>query len=215
MGRATGVRAEQAAATRARILDAAERLFAEEGLAAVSHRRIGAEAGQRNVTAVGYHFGDRTDLVRALLLRHQDEMEEARRALVAVARPGVTADWLRCLVQPVLDVVVALPQPTWMLRCGAQLLSDPGVRALLEDEVLAAPWLVAADRGLDDCLGHLGPDERADRRAMVRTLVVQLYAEREAAVAALPADGVAAAWGRFSAHLVAATTGLLEAPAAD
>lgn len=52
--------------TRARILDAAERLFAERGVADVSLREIGAAAGQRNNSAVQYHFGTRDALVRAL-----------------------------------------------------------------------------------------------------------------------------------------------------
>lgn len=52
--------------TRARILDAAERLFAERGVAAVSLREIGSAAGQRNNSAVQYHFGTRDALVRAL-----------------------------------------------------------------------------------------------------------------------------------------------------
>ncbi|MYS84800.1 TetR/AcrR family transcriptional regulator [Embleya scabrispora] len=52
--------------TRARILDAAERLFAERDTAQVSLREIGAAAGQRNNSAVQYHFGTRDVLVRAL-----------------------------------------------------------------------------------------------------------------------------------------------------
>ncbi|MFE1785580.1 TetR family transcriptional regulator [Streptomyces sp. NPDC059506] len=46
-------RAEQVGATRQQILTAAERLFAEQGLYAVSNRRISAAAGQGNNTAAG------------------------------------------------------------------------------------------------------------------------------------------------------------------
>jgi AcrR family transcriptional regulator len=51
-------------ATRELILIAAERLFAERGIAAVSLRDVGAAAGQKNNAAVQYHFGDKENLVR-------------------------------------------------------------------------------------------------------------------------------------------------------
>ncbi|MBO2462357.1 TetR/AcrR family transcriptional regulator [Actinomadura violacea] len=51
---------------RMRILIAAERLFAERGITDVSLREIGAAAGQRNNSAVQYHFGDKEGLLKAL-----------------------------------------------------------------------------------------------------------------------------------------------------
>ncbi|MGO4759077.1 TetR family transcriptional regulator, partial [Streptomyces sp. 2MCAF27] len=58
-------RAEQVSATRELILTAAERLFAERGVYAVSNRQVSEAAGQGNNAAVGYHFGTKADLVRA------------------------------------------------------------------------------------------------------------------------------------------------------
>ena len=52
--------------TRTRILDAAERLFAERGIEAVSVRSILAAAGV-NVALAHYHFGSREGLITALL----------------------------------------------------------------------------------------------------------------------------------------------------
>lgn len=54
------------AATRERILRAAERLFAERGIDAVSIRDITSEAGA-NKAAIHYHFGSKAELVRAIL----------------------------------------------------------------------------------------------------------------------------------------------------
>jgi AcrR family transcriptional regulator len=72
--------------TAARLRRAAQRLFAAHGVDAVSMRQITRDAGQRNVTAVTYHFGSRDGLLRAVLghhlehvwLRHQTLLERYR-----------------------------------------------------------------------------------------------------------------------------------------
>jgi AcrR family transcriptional regulator len=63
-------------------MDAAERLFAERGIDAVSLRTINAEAGY-SVAALHYHFGTRDGLVRALLARALPPMLSERAALLA------------------------------------------------------------------------------------------------------------------------------------
>ncbi|GAA2123874.1 TetR/AcrR family transcriptional regulator [Actinomadura napierensis] len=68
--------------TRERLLDAAERLYAERGIDAVSLREIVQAAGARNATAVQYHFGDRAGIVRAIHARHAPEVEARRHALL-------------------------------------------------------------------------------------------------------------------------------------
>ena len=50
-----------------RMLLTAERLFAERGLDAVSTRLIAREAGQKNVSALHYYYGDKRRLIEALL----------------------------------------------------------------------------------------------------------------------------------------------------
>lgn len=75
-------------------MDAAERLFAERGIDAVSLRTINAEAGYSEA-ALHYHFGTRDGLIRALLIRAQPAMFQARAAMVAAlelqANPAVEA----------------------------------------------------------------------------------------------------------------------------
>ncbi|MCY1296682.1 Bacterial regulatory protein, tetR family [compost metagenome] len=51
------------------MLDVAEVLFAERGIEAVSLREIVSESGQRNSSAVKYHFGTREDLILAVIAR--------------------------------------------------------------------------------------------------------------------------------------------------
>ncbi|NQV56240.1 MAG: CerR family C-terminal domain-containing protein [Rhodospirillales bacterium] len=52
--------------TRAQLLDAALQLFAVEGYEAVSTRQLAAKSGT-NIAAIGYHFGGKRELYRALL----------------------------------------------------------------------------------------------------------------------------------------------------
>lgn len=67
---------------RARILRAAEELMAEEGIDGVSLREINKAAGQRNASAIQYHFGDRDGLLVALLARHQMVTDPRRHELL-------------------------------------------------------------------------------------------------------------------------------------
>ena len=72
------------AGTRDRVLDVAERLFAERGLNAVSIRDITSEA-EANLGAINYHFGTKEGLIVAVLERRMAPLEEKRlKALDAV-----------------------------------------------------------------------------------------------------------------------------------
>jgi len=122
--RSRGVRSGRADATRERILEAAERLFAERGLDKVSLNEVNREAGQRNTAAVFYHFRSKEVLVESLLLRHQTGIDNARRkALGRLQRAGVEAS-LRDLVRILVDPLIAkLDEPSGRayIRIQAQL----------------------------------------------------------------------------------------------
>jgi AcrR family transcriptional regulator len=94
---------------RACIVDVAERLFAEEGLA-VSLRQVGAEAGQRNNSAVQYHFGSREGLVAAIVAARSHSVEARRAELVAelaaMPAPPVRA-LVGLLVRPLAETLTA------------------------------------------------------------------------------------------------------------
>jgi len=70
-----------AAATKGRILDAAETLFMEHGFEATSLRAITA-AADANLAAVNYHFGSKEELFEAVLTRRLDPMNQRRVALL-------------------------------------------------------------------------------------------------------------------------------------
>ena len=205
-------RAEQVGATREQILRTAERLFAEQGLYAVSNRQISAAAGQGNNAAVGYHFGTKVDLVRAIVRRHASRVESLRLEMVSdLGDSDEVRDWVACLVHPTAAHLAALGDPTWYARFSAQVMTDPVFRAIMSEEALATSSLRHVVRGLDRCRPELPPEVRAERGDMTRHLMVHGFAERERALA--EGGGTPrATWHEAADGLVDAITGLWLAP---
>ncbi len=64
------------------MIRAAETEFAARGIDAVSLRELSRLAGQRNNTALQYHFGGRDGLLRAVVDKHNVAVSERRHALL-------------------------------------------------------------------------------------------------------------------------------------
>nr|WP_055501846.1 TetR/AcrR family transcriptional regulator [Nonomuraea pusilla] len=206
------VRAERVGATRERILAAAERLFAEHGVVAVSNRQVSEAAGQGNNAAVGYHFGTKADLVRAIVRSHAERIEGLRRRALGEAEGSAEVrDWVACLVRPITEHLDALGRPTWFARFGAQVMTDPVLRGIMIEEALTSPSLVRIVEELDRCLPELPPEVRAERNAMASQLMVHMCAERERALAeGLPTPRPS--WDDAATGLIDAITALWTAP---
>lgn len=75
--------------TREALLEAAEELFAAEGVENVTLAAITKLAGQRNGGAIHYYFGGRDGLLAAILDRHEAVLDEIRMdALIELRRSG-------------------------------------------------------------------------------------------------------------------------------
>ncbi|WP_243789001.1 TetR/AcrR family transcriptional regulator [Saccharopolyspora gloriosae] len=205
-------RTDRAEATRERILSTAERLFAEHGLFAVSNRQVSEAAGQGNNAAVGYHFGTKTDLVRAIVRKHTEEIERLRLGLVEQTNGSTDVrDWVACFVHPFTRHLADLGTPTWFARFAAQLMTDPGFRPIMVEEALTSSTLHEALAGMDRCLPELPTDVRAERYDMVRQLIMHMCAERERALAE-ETPTPRADWHAASCGLIDAITGMWLAP---
>lgn len=64
--------------TRARLLEAAESLFATKGIYGTTSREIIAAADQRNASALTYHFGSRSGILLEILRRYGDPLDDQR-----------------------------------------------------------------------------------------------------------------------------------------
>lgn len=78
---------------RTRLLEVTEQVLLEDGLAALSIRRVTGLAGM-NVNAVNYTFGSKDALLRALMLRIMEPalVERGRRLTEVIATPGHTVE---------------------------------------------------------------------------------------------------------------------------
>lgn len=145
--------------TRDKLVATARALFAEKGIDRVSLREISRRAGQGNVSALQYHFGDRETLLMAVLEPEIRDVDLRRGALLddAEARGELDArDAAAILVRP---AAAMLEQPAGReyLRIVAQIVnrSNLGARfeALLAQSQSMSRWwrLVTAcisDEGL-------------------------------------------------------------------
>ena len=87
--------------TKTRLLDHAEKMFAEDGVFAVTNRQITEAAGQKNESALNYHFGTRNELIIALLTRRGRELDDLRAELLTHLKNKPTT---RELVQLLVEV---------------------------------------------------------------------------------------------------------------
>lgn len=203
---------DRTAETRQAIMAAAERLFAEHGLFAVSNRQIAEAAAQRNNTVVGYHFGSKTELVRAIMTRNGEQIDDIRRRhLAAVDDSRDIRDWVGALVHPATEHLESLGTPTWSARMGAQVMTDPTMRSLVSEEACARPYLRQVLDGIGHCLVDVPKPVRVERGAMARQLITHTCAERERALA--ESDHLLHhSWQRTADGLTDAIVGLLTAP---
>ena len=163
--------------TREALLDAAESLFAAEGLDNVSLAAITRLADQRNGGAIHYHFGGRDGLLAAILDRHEAILDDIRMtSLIELRRTGDVT------IEALLRVAVE------SLAGRLDSASGRSFLAIQRDRVIesGAAWnfrsatmqLIAAEAEalLSDC--GFDEAEQAERFRLVTQLVIHRLADR-------------------------------------
>jgi AcrR family transcriptional regulator len=120
----------KATSTKDRILDAAERLFAENGFAQTSLRDITAEAGV-NLAAVNYHFQSKDHLIGAVFDRRIGPLNQRRLEMLdelekqAAGGPIPVEGLLRALLEPVLRMI-STPEGASAANLIGRAHTEPG-----------------------------------------------------------------------------------------
>ena len=168
---------------RERILLVAERLIAERGLG-VPLREIAVEAGQRNNSAVHYHFGSRDGLVRAIVERRMEVLEKRQIELLARYERDHDSEEVRGLVDVLVRPMFHVPYEqgaTHYARFLEQVRVHPVIaRAELDVDHWATVRMITArlDKALSGQLG-LAAATRRRRLASMSTVLFALLADRE------------------------------------
>ncbi len=106
------------------LIRSAERLIAERGIDAVSDREIAREAGQRNNSAVQYHFGDRAGLIGAILDYRMVPLNEQRFIMMAELEERGSyeiSDLVSVLIKPYINQLNDLVGETAYFSLMSQL----------------------------------------------------------------------------------------------
>lgn len=200
----------RSAGTRARLLATAERLIAEDGVAQVSSRRLGQEAGQANNSAVAYHVGTMAEVILAVLREHGEAMDRIRAEMVTAAEGSTRLrDHVATLVLPTTLHLAELGVPSYYARFAAHVVSDPVLRAPALSVTTSTP---AMHRALQAVAAYAGdPTDPAllTRSAMARHAIIHTCAEREAELAEAGDHSGIPGWAETGDILVDGVTALL------
>lgn len=108
------------------LLAVAERLFAQRGVENVALTEIVAASGQKNRSALHYHFGSRDGVLTAVLNRRLAPINERReRALDALPSSPDLPKIIRATMQALFDVVEAEPWGADYVAILAQVMFHP------------------------------------------------------------------------------------------
>ncbi len=163
------------AETRQRLLDHAERLFADRGIPTTSVRDIVA-AARANLGAITYHFGSKDALVRAVIERRLLPLNEERERLLDAAEAEAAPEppALEAILRAVLAPTLRLwrENPRFMRMVGrAHAEPDANLKRCAE----AAPLFRRVVRAIARAVPDLPEEELAWRMlflkgAMIHTL---------------------------------------------
>jgi AcrR family transcriptional regulator len=189
-----------------RMIDAAERIVAEQGLSAMTVSAVQHAAGQANKSAVRYHFGDRDGLLRAVVDARMAPANQRRTSmLLALDDDCSLRELVEAYVLPLAESVESR-RPSYWARFLLQAMADPAVNSIAMASAQSDAFR-AVQRRLLSRLDHVPEPLRAHRLGAALGFVC----------AALAAFEVAGAPGGvrtqdLNTELVDTCLGLLTAP---
>jgi AcrR family transcriptional regulator len=144
--------------TKTRILDAAEKLFGQNGFDATSLRDITAEA-QVNLAAVNYHFQSKESLIDAVIIRRMEPVTRRRMEMLDAAGPSPSLEQvIEAFVSPVLESDMSRAMPLM-----GRVFADPAHFAVRVVGEHLAPVRKRFNEALAAALPNLPAEERSWR----------------------------------------------------
>jgi len=190
---------------KAALIRAGEHLFAREGVHQTRLRDLNEMAGQRNASALHYHFGSREGLLRAIFERHSATIDADRTSrLAALGADAPIRDIVAVILAPMADHLVLADGRDYLRILPQHLIGEVEPPAVVKAFDLARQDLDR--RGLPKTL-------RDERLISMLRAATTLLAERARAIEdgeSLTLDAEA-----FTANLIDMATAMLTAPASS
>lgn len=167
--------AHSPAATRERLLDAAESLFAERGYRDTPVRAITATA-RCNLAAVNYHFGGKLPLYREMFRRRLRDLRERRirgirESLRAAGKGADLETLLRAFTSAFLEPHMDGGKGRRLMKLFMREMFDPH----LQPSVVRKEIVVPVQEAMTGALGEVGIELRGPAaRRCVQSVVAQL-----------------------------------------
>jgi AcrR family transcriptional regulator len=159
-------------AVKGRLLDEAERLFAERGYKQTSIRRLAAAAGC-NVASVNYYFGDKNNLYRQVWKRVLTRLTEVRlasiREVMAGDSPPALEQLLRSFAMAFIGPLTGEKSGHLVKLMAREMFDEVLPRELFVDEVIKPTMAAMGDAIVKTC-------PRADR-ARVPLLIFSIIGQ--------------------------------------
>ena len=196
--------------TRAQLIRAGERLFAERGVYAVSLREINRDADQRNSTALQYHFGNRQGLTLAILRKHEVSVDKIRNELLDELEQSGQLDlslFSSALVLPSAEKLSDRDGGRAYLRIAAELVNSYTPRVDPVETISTSASLNRWRELVEPALSPLAVDSLHRRFTATRIMLVELA--RRAESPRRKDDRL------FASHLIDLVTAILGAPISD
>lgn len=177
----TGATPDKKGSRRQALMHKAEELFAQKGIDAVSLNEINKAAGQRNTSALHYHFGNKKGLIDAIVYEHYAAIDQQINTLLdEFERLPVEQQTARKLLQATVTPF------------AQQLDSPQGINYLL---IVSQVFMKSSDMILQ---GHPSGEDKARLRifrlmqTMMADLPAQVHAARQVLYASLIFHSLAA-----------------------
>ena len=170
---------DPAPGTKQRLLDAAAKVFVEDGLRQAKIRDIVARAGT-NLAAINYHFGGKEALYTAVVRHHAERAMAQHPTQLA---PGFAAlppeQALRVFVRGMLARLLDDDPETLFPRLLAREMLDPTPALAGLAETFARPQAVALTRLVTTLLGERKPSRESELCAVsIVSQCMNLYFQR-------------------------------------
>jgi AcrR family transcriptional regulator len=171
-----------ASATRQKLLDAAARAFAKEGIFNASLVEITRQAGQRNRGALHYHFGSRDGVLCAVIDRHAAFLARREGELLEIAARASDDD-IAAVIEAVVRPAAELAESGWRGRCCLLIIAelageDPAQDSSELQAVLARTGGNEVYALLAARMAEVSDDVRIERFSLITTFILRAVADR-------------------------------------